>query len=357
MTSTTDMTTDMADEAERGFRVDVLNTLLTSPHRDLEAVAGCHEALMELDPSFYGRLAVWYLEHGSVRDHQEVFVAHLLCSERSEHRHAGFVLLQEFPPYQVARIVDFMKEELGKVPRSTRTAVRRYLRRREANPRFSDGAAVRARDDMKHLYASLHIRPVERAQAILFDGDPPEGSRPRMVKQLANAESPERQARNIVEHEAVAELVEAKLQEAQTDQRVSAYKARVAAESAGVDQEVGESLAAVTQRQVEAHGRLDRPTGVLVDASASMREAIDIGKRMAAMFSGISDADLFVYPFDTMPQRVESEDSGGEADIDAWERAFEPVRAGGRTRVGCPMEAMRRGGEAVDQLVVITDEF
>lgn len=54
---------------------------------------------------------------------------------------------------------------------------------------------------MKYLYASLHIRPSDRAQAILFEDDPPEGSRPWMVKRLANAESPREQAELIVEHD------------------------------------------------------------------------------------------------------------------------------------------------------------
>jgi hypothetical protein len=33
---------------------------------------------------------------------------HLLANDLTEHRDAGFVMLQEFPPYQVARVVDFM---------------------------------------------------------------------------------------------------------------------------------------------------------------------------------------------------------------------------------------------------------
>src|SRR5215469_2835848 len=83
------------------------------------------------DPLFYGHLAVWYQRNGDVRDHKEVFIGHLLVSDVPEHRDAGFMLLQELPPYQVMRVVDFMKRHLGKVPRSARTAVTRYLRARE----------------------------------------------------------------------------------------------------------------------------------------------------------------------------------------------------------------------------------
>ena len=84
-------------------------SLLTTPHRKLEQVAEIHQLIIELDPIFYGHLAVWYQRNGDVRDHKEVFVAHLLTSHLTEHRDAGFVMVQEFPPYQVARVVDFFR--------------------------------------------------------------------------------------------------------------------------------------------------------------------------------------------------------------------------------------------------------
>jgi hypothetical protein len=119
--------------AERDLRPEILNSLLTTPHRKLEEVAAVHVAMAKRDPLFYGHLAVWYQQNGDVRDHHEVFVGHLLTSDLPEHRDAGFMLLQEFPPYQVARVVDFMKGRRGKLPRSARTAVVRYLREREKN--------------------------------------------------------------------------------------------------------------------------------------------------------------------------------------------------------------------------------
>src|ERR687885_2319674 len=131
--------------AERDLRLEMLNSLLTTPHRELGKVAELHKLMVELDPIFYGHLAVWYQRNGDVRDHKEVFVANLLRSELPEHRDAGFVLLQEFPPYEVARVIDFMKARGGKVPRCARTAVTRYLRARENDPRLFDRAALRGR--------------------------------------------------------------------------------------------------------------------------------------------------------------------------------------------------------------------
>ena len=121
------------NNTERDMRLEMLNSLLTTPHRELEKVAALHNDMIERDPIFYGHLAAWYQVNGDVRDHKEVFTANLLTSEMPEHRDAGFTMLQEFPPYEVSRIVDFMKQHKGKVPRSARTAVTQYLRKREAD--------------------------------------------------------------------------------------------------------------------------------------------------------------------------------------------------------------------------------
>jgi len=87
--------------AENDLRLEMLNSLLTTPHRQLEQVADLHLDMMANDPLFYGHLATWYHKKGEVRDHQEVFIAYLLTSDLTEHRDAGFILLQDLPPYQV----------------------------------------------------------------------------------------------------------------------------------------------------------------------------------------------------------------------------------------------------------------
>jgi len=45
--------------AERDLRLEMLNSLLTTPHRELGKVAELHKLMVELDPIFYGHLAVW----------------------------------------------------------------------------------------------------------------------------------------------------------------------------------------------------------------------------------------------------------------------------------------------------------
>ena len=383
---------------EQDIRLNILNSLLTTPHRRLAEVANQHGEMLISDPLFYGHLAVWYQSNGAVRDHKEVFIAHLLVSELPEHREAGFVLLQSLPPYQVSRVVTFMKGQLGKMPRSARTAVMRYLRYREADPERFDRAAVRARKAMKHLYASLHIKPSERADKVLFKDAPPEGSLPATVKALARAEKPLDQARIIVEnklpytiavgavrkitptvlvalinamspqevinnlkslkfrgameHADVKALIDQKLESAKTDKRVSAYKAKVAGEAAGLSADQTARLAEVTEVQVKSLGTIRRSTALFVDKSSSMQEAIEIGKRISALISGICEDQLFVYSFDTMPYEIRATGD----DLASWEQAFKHVKSSGATSIGAPLEAMRRRGQIAEQILLVTDE-
>jgi hypothetical protein len=385
-------------QTERDLRLEMLNSLLTTPHRQLEQVAEVHGEMLQRDPLFYGHLAVWYQRSGDVRDHKEVFVGHLLTSDLPEHRDAGFVLVQEFPPYQVARVVDFMKQRRGKVTRCARTAVTNYLREREKNPLFFDRAALRARKAMKHLYASLHIKPGPRAEAVLFKDTPPADSLAFVLKGLAKAETPAEQARLILEHSVpytvavgavkkltptvlvalidamspqevinnlgslkqrgalahaeVKALIDTKLEQAKSDTRVSAFKARVAADVAELDPETAARLERITDEQVKKRGRITKPTALLVDKSGSMENAIEVGKRIAALISGIAEASLVVSAFDTMPYPVQARGR----DLSDWERAFRHIKAGGGTSIGCPLEAMRLKKQVVEQIIIVTDE-
>lgn len=443
------------NQYEQDIRLRILNTLLTCPHRDLTSLYRTHAEMADQDPRFYPRLAAWHAGNGSVRDHREVFAAVLSISEFPGHRDVGLALLRELPPYQVARVVDFIHGRVerrkvrvdavktnrrervraavrgganGKaeapvakaeveapkfeekvertglfrnVPRSLRTEVERYLREREAKPEWFDECAISSRMALKRLYALLHIAPSDRAQAVLFDEAPAEGSRAAQVKALARAESPTEQARLIVEHRipyriaatavkrmaptvlvALVEvmtpqelinnlaslkrrgaldhpelktLVEEKLERAKTDKRVSAYKAaeaKSAARAAGISEEIAAKLDAVTEAQVRSKARITRPTALLVDKSGSMQEAIAIAKQVGAMLAAVIDAPLYVYAFDTIALAIEP----GGTDLASWEAAFAGIKANGGTSCGVAVARMMQKEQYVEQIVMVTDE-
>ena len=99
-------------------------------------------------------------------------------------------------------------------------------------------------------------------------------------------------------------------------------------------------------------GRIRKATALFVDKSASMQNAIEIGKRVAALVSGIMDADLFVYAFDNIAYRIETKDTS----LGGWTKAFSHIRACGMTSVGAAMELLRRNAKIVEQIVIVTDE-
>lgn len=122
---------------EQDLRLQILNTLLTCPHRDLESLYCVHADMIDQDPRFYQRLAAWYSDTGAVRDHKEMFSACLVLSEFDGHRDVGLALLRGMPPYQVGRVVDFIH---GRVTRR-KVRVPAAPARRQAEARALVGAA------------------------------------------------------------------------------------------------------------------------------------------------------------------------------------------------------------------------
>ncbi len=435
---------------EQDLRLSLLNTLLTTPHRDMAALYPLHRDMMASDPRFYVRLAAWYGDKGDVRDHREMFVVNLCLSKLDGHREVGLALLRRLPPYQVARVVDFIKgtparpvkpakvatapqtlasraanflsgsktkkrvenqraakksqekataKGLGRnIPRSMKSEIEGYLRGRENDAAAFDGAVLHARSPLKRLYAGLHIAPGPRAQAILFDDNPPLDSKlaalkeiasstdaafqartiahnripyrvavslvktmtPMVLAALVNSMSPQEVINNIAslkkrgafDNADIKSLINAKLKQAQNDGRVSAFKAKVAGEAAGVEGDLASQLDAITDAQVKAKGTISRPTALFIDKSGSMDVAIEVGKQLGAMVSSICQSDLFVYAFDTMPYPIEV---AGDS-VSDWEKALSGIRAGGATSCGVALEWMEKQKQRVEQIVMISDE-
>jgi hypothetical protein len=299
---------------------------------------------------------------------------------------------------RVERVVTGESGLFRSVPRSLRTEVVRYLKAREANPEWFDATVMVARKAMKRLYAVLHVRPGGRAQKILFDDDPPPDSRLAALKRLSRMTDPKEQARAVVEarlpfrvavsvlskitpellegliermspqeiinslgmlqrHGALTNpdlkaMIDLKLEEARTSRSVSAFKAEAAMKAVNLDEEYRTKLAAITDVQIKAKGRIRRPTALLVDKSGSMEQSIDVGTRVAAMISAVCERELYVYAFDKVAYSIES----AGRDWVSWKKAFAGINAGGETSVGIAVELMRRRKQVVEQILIVTDE-
>jgi hypothetical protein len=147
-------------------------------------------------------------------------------------------------------------------------------------------------------------------------------------------------------------MIDAKLEQAQAAPRVSAFKAEEAAKAADLSLDTRARLEQVADAQVKALGRIRRPTALLIDKSASMNVAIEIGKRIGAMISAICDKELYVYAFDTMAYGIER----AGADLASWERALTGISAGGGTSCGVGIVYLLRKKQYVEQIILVTDE-
>lgn len=395
--------------SEQDFRLAILNALLRTPHRQLAPFVPLFMYVHEKDPLFFGRLACWYYDNGSVNDLKQLFIAFMSTSKFSdEYRNAGLALLQKLPPFQVERVLGIVKGHTegetfipgiaGSVPRSMRSAIEQYLRERESNPGAFDNVVLHARKPLKTLYASLRIKPGDYAQKVLFDNDPPESSRLYVLKQIAKSEDPGEQARLIVENKIpyrvaisglrhmtpsvltalvdamtpqeiinnlsslkkrgamdnddLRKLIEDKLQKAQTDKRVSALKTREAIKSAGLDEEMAEKVAAVGDKQVKSMAKITRPTALHVDKSGSMEMAIEVGKQIAAIIAPVCEAGLYVYAFDSIAYPINAKGT----ELSHWEAAFKGINAGGNTSCGAALHMMRKRNERIEQIIMVTDQ-
>ena len=394
---------------EHEFRLEILNALLRTPHGDLEPFIPPFRYIHDRDPLFFARLAAWYCEMGTVHDLKLLFIAFLCTSRFSDSfREAGLVLLEKLPPFQVERVLHLIKGHddgtnfkagLGvSVPRSFKTAVVRYLRTREANQNSFESAVLHARESLITLYTSLRIKPSEFAQRVLFDDDPPEDSRLHGLKLLAWTHSSEEQAMLIVQHRLpyraavssikyisppilialvdvmspqelinnlnslknrgaldnpdVRALIECKLEDARSDKRVSALKTRQALKSASLTGDLADKVAAVGDAQIKAKGSIGRSTALFVDKSASMEEAIELGKQIASILAPVCTADLHVYAFDSIPYKISAEGK----ELSHWEKAFAGIRANGSTSCGTALEALLKAKKKVEQIIIVTDQ-
>lgn len=382
---------------EQDHRIELLNSLLTTPHRELSKIDATHAEALTNDPLFYQRLAAWYFENGTVRDAKEVFIANLCINEDSDLRDTGLALLRELPPYQVRRVIDFIKSKRN-IPRSVATEVARYLREREDKPEWFDNSVLHARKHMKRLYSLLHIAPSDRAEQILFENNPPIDSVLAQVKILSKTKDTIEQAKAIIEHKIpyrvassvikdmtptvifalievmtnqelinnlgslkkhgafnnadIKKVINGRLEKAKSDKKVAALKGAKAAETAGLSDDVKEQLMDVADQQIKSKGRIVKPTAIFVDKSFSMTQGIEVAKQMATIVSAVMDAPLYCFAFDNMPYRINSD---GKT-LAEWEKAFKGIKACGGTDPAIPFKLMISENIKVEQVILITDE-
>lgn len=287
------------------------------------------------------------------------------------------------------------------LPTSLKTEIENFLQWLEKDPARFDAAALRNASALKDLYYAKGkhcFKHGERANKIIFKKEYPEDSKLNVFKKISGAKSPEEAAKLIVENKIpytiavglvekvtpsvlvalinsmssqelinniaslkekgamdnpdTKKLIEGKLEKAKKG-KVSALKSNTAVSTGRIkDEALEKKLTDIADVQIKKSGVIKIPTAIFVDRSGSMEAAIEVGKKAAALVSGVSEADLFVVAFDDAPMPIVAQ---GKAMSD-WEKAFRPVRSGGQTSMGCALQYLLTNKKYVEQIVVITDE-
>src|SRR4051812_26746589 len=124
-------------ETTNDYRLKILDNLLVTSHNNPDSIYPFHKEVIENDPLFYVKLAIFYSfgkdAVGNVRDHTDMFTSCLIAHPDPEFREVGLAILETLPPFQVERVINFVKgtkkdgklvSGLGKnLPRSVRTTV------------------------------------------------------------------------------------------------------------------------------------------------------------------------------------------------------------------------------------------
>jgi len=415
---------------EENHRLKILSSILRCPHRDIDKILQIHIEAQEADPVFYAKLAVWHDKNGELRDHNEAFIG-LLCTDSIlEHRETGLALLRKLPPYMKERVkglikgktikireklnstfvrkgkkinkVNIKKKTVGmkrNIPRSFKTEIYSYLDWLEQDDVRFDETVLRNFNPIQGLYASLRIKPSERARGIMFEGNIPEGSRLSIIKEILGAKTPVEKAELIVKNKIpytiavglvdkmspsilislisvmtpqevinnisslkergaydnaeVKQLVLDKLAKAEKKKGVAALKSKVAKNAAKVDDDdINKQLDKVADEGIKKRAQISLPTAIIVDKSGSMEKAIEVGKQLASAVSGATISDLCVVATDTFAREIKA---NGKT-LTAWENAFRGIRASGGTSLGAGVAYLNRINFVAEQIVIITDE-
>lgn len=398
--------------AETKTYVEIFNGLTSVPHRDYNAMSSVHQISCARSPVFYMHLGAWYKGNGVVRDHNVLFAATMITSSIPAVRDVGLALARDLDPRNLVRVARLANEFKGGktdgrfvlIPRSLRTEIRRYLRDRERDDGWFDRTVISHRRAMHDLYEMAHIRPgTRRAQAILFDDNPPEGSLPAVVKQIATIEDPLAKAELAVTHNLpypilvsllgnklptamvalvnsmtpqqvfnnlkslknagamenpdLRSMIQSKIKQAGSDKRVSAGKVAqlLSSPDTDLDAEMYDAVAVATTERVRSGATITKNTALLVDRSGSMHVANEVASQLFSMLatSMSPDAKLYAYAFDDVAYELNA-DLGR---IDQFRKDLDLIRAGGMTSYGMPIVAMARKNQTdVEQLVFIGDE-
>ena len=404
----------MAVEKETFNPNMMISQLLKSHHGSLQNYVAPAVAAANASPDFLARLITWNLAKGEIRDTKvalPVISLRTFGKDDSDLAENAIANLLSLDPRSVVKAYHFNKELsatgsniTGGHRRLLEKGLKMYVEHRESSIGKWDRVAVQHRASLKELYAISHVKPSERAQAILFDRNYPKGSVFEKISQLRTM-SPMEAAGTVLqyqipfqialgalgrkkeEYEQHPEFVLALLEKmsgqqllsntkmldgfgvfrnsmlkqaydqaltrAKGDKRVSTLKAGKAIEmleEAGIAADVIAKISEVQETRI-ASKSIEGDWLVLGDASSSMHNAIKCAVEVASYLAKSVAGKVYLVFFDTTPRLF---DVTGKT-LEQVKQETKNVRPTGCTSCGCGIELLRQKGIKVDGIAMISD--
>jgi len=404
-------------EQKNDFRQSLINELLQSRHGDLPAYVPSTDKAAE-DPEFLSKLIVWNLAKGEIRDTKialPMIALHHFGKDEKDLAENAMACLCSLDPRSLVKAYRFKKILNRIIPGGNRRileqGLKMYLSKREENPGLWDRVALQHRHSLKELYAVAHMKPSDRAQAVLFKGEYPKGSVFEDVARLKSIGTEEAAGiilnRKIPFQIAIGALGKKKedfikapelplalmsamsgqqllastkmlqslgvfsspmlqseynkaLQRAKGDKRVSTLKAdkaaRAVVEAATTDEEkkvaekIVKKLSAVQEEKL-AQKTIEGDWVIFGDCSGSMNQAIKLAIEISSYITKSVKGKVYLIFFNIEPRMM---DVTGKtlAEIQHETRL---ITAGGGTSCGCGLWLLADKKISVDGIVMVSD--
>lgn len=281
-----------------------------------------------------------------------------------------------------------------------RGVVEKYLRARESSHKWWDATALQHREALKTLYALNHIRPNDRAQAVLFDRKYPKGSVFEVLGHLRNM-VPMEAAGIILNHSipfliaagavggfkgkpdlllaliermSGAELItntkmleragvfespvlkaayEAGIRRMEKDKKapiLKAGQAAIALRAIGAEK-VAAKLEQVQERQLDKKRGIEGDWLVLADRSGSMQSCLEIGCYIAAYLARQVKGKVHLVLFNHEPTYF---DVTGKT-LTEIQHEIRRYKAEGGTAIGCGLAYLAEKNLVVNGIAIVSD--
>lgn len=382
-----------------------------------EILEDLHIKMEERSPQFYSHLAEIFLSKSILKDteevseifrpflllveerisiHRQIFLAHLLTAKNQDLRKTGIKLLKHCSINDLSSVINYCKRIHNKFPRSARTAIKKYIKDLESNEEKFDSNLIYNKNKLRSVYSSLHIKPSERADNILFKNIVPENSLAQGIKILRTSFSSDtiysiiekykipaisavenikffsyRLAEKIIANISPEELAACypilkqkgvtknedllfsiieKIKHIPQKQTNKPIRRILRKPSKNIN-ELYEKMQKILKNMRKQNLKITKSVALFIDKSGSMYDYIDIGKAFIYLLGNLANKDnFFIYLFDRSAKELKPYENK------KWMDEFESLEGNeGGSCISNALEQMIQKNQTAELICIISD--